>query len=436
MGTEIRDFLDPPKIRAWYDNVGRGSRITSDVYARSLRLFCFLTKTTPDSLLRLKEPRLHALLLEFVANEEKRGQAGSSTATHLKAVKSWLLFNGIRVNRPVKVRRAQETPTLADERTPTPQELRRIFLAATPRNRLSCALMAFSGVRPEVLGNYLGDDGLRIKDFPDLKVEGPNVRFVRTPATVVVRPELSKAGHRYFTFLGEEGCDYLVDCLRRRVEAGEKMGPETDIIHTEAAQNTRRGTNAFIRTTKVSDGMRIAIRRAGFPWRPYVLRAYFDTQLLLAESKGKVAHDYRVFWMGHKGSMEARYTTNKGRLPQNLVDDMREAYGRCDKFLTGKGPSERDVRLEVAHVLLESLGYSEKDLEGVDFSDVAQVRALTQKRVAAPPTRQTLVGVDELPGFLEKGWTFAGNIGADRVLLNPPDALRPGQARGDLAHSQ
>jgi hypothetical protein len=299
----------------------------------------------------------------------------------LKAVKSRLGFNGIRVTRPVKVRHAQETPTLADERTPTPEELRRIFLAATSRNRLSCALMAFSGVRPEVLGNYLGDDGLRVKDLPDLKIERSTVRFERTPAMVVVRPNLSKAGHRYFSFLGEEGCGYLTECLRRRAEEGEVLGPETDIIQPEAARSTRRGANAFIRTTKVSDGMRVAIRRAGFPWRPYVLRCYFDTQLLLSESKGKVAHDYRVFWMGHKGSMEARYTTNKGRLPQSIVDDMREAYQRCEKFLTGSARSERDVRREVAQVLLESLGHSEKELEGVDMTDVEQVRALTQKRV-------------------------------------------------------
>ncbi len=410
MGTNIREFLAPSKIRAWYENVGRGSRITADVYARSLRLFCHQTETTPDSLLHQTEARLHILLLDFVSNEEKRGQAGSSTATHLKAVKSWLGFHGIRVNRPIKVRHVQETPTLADERTPTPEELRRIFLAATPRNRLSCALMAFSGVRPEVLGNYLGDDGLRVKDLPELKIEGTTVRFEQTPAMVVVRPNLSKAGHRYFTFLGEEGCGYLTECLRRRAEEGEVLGPETDLIHPEAAHSTRRGANAFIRTTKVSDGMRVAIRRAGFFWRPYVLRAYFDTQLLLSESKGKVAHDYRVFWMGHKGSMEARYTTHKGRLPPSLVDDMREAYQRCEKFLTGSAPSERDVRREVAQVLLESLGYSEKELEGVDLTSVEQVRALTQRRVAPPPKKQTLVSVDELPGYLDAGWTFVGNV--------------------------
>ncbi|MDI1495879.1 MAG: hypothetical protein K8823_1187 [Cenarchaeum symbiont of Oopsacas minuta] len=44
------------------------------------------------------------------------------------------------------------------------------------------------------------------------------------------------------------------------------------------------------------------------------MRAYFDTQLLIAESKGKIAHDIRAFFMGHSGNIEARYTTNKGIL--------------------------------------------------------------------------------------------------------------------------
>ncbi len=63
------------------------------------------------------------------------------------------------------------------------------------------------------------------------------------------------------------------------------------------------------------------------------MRPFFDTQLLIAESKGKVAHDFRVFWMGHKGSIEAVYTTNKGRLPEALLTEMREAFKRSEEFL-------------------------------------------------------------------------------------------------------
>ena len=73
--------------------------------------------------------------------------------------------------------------------------------------------------------------------------------------------------------------------------------------------------------------------RPRFTWRPYVLRAFFDTQLLIAESRGKIAHDFRVFFMGHKGSIEAKYTTNKSILSKLLTDEMRESFRRSQEFL-------------------------------------------------------------------------------------------------------
>jgi hypothetical protein len=44
---------------------------------------------------------------------------------------------------------------------------------------------------------------------------------------------------------------------------------------------------------------------------------------MVAENAGRVIRDYRQFWMGHKGDMEARYTTNKHRLPPEVIEDMR-----------------------------------------------------------------------------------------------------------------
>ena len=63
------------------------------------------------------------------------------------------------------------------------------------------------------------------------------------------------------------------------------------------------------------------------------MRAYFDTQLLIAEFKDKIACDFRVFFMGHKGTIEARYTTNKGKLPESLENEMRESFKRSEEFL-------------------------------------------------------------------------------------------------------
>jgi len=36
--------------------------------------------------------------------------------------------------------------------------------------------------------------------------------------------------------------------------------------------------------------------------------------------------------MDHKGDIEARYSTNK-RLSPDLIEEMREAYKKCTKFL-------------------------------------------------------------------------------------------------------
>ncbi|MEM3507275.1 MAG: hypothetical protein QXT31_06455 [Candidatus Bathyarchaeia archaeon] len=65
----------------------------------------------------------------------------------------------------VNVRGEHETPTIADERVPSKEELDRILRMATPRVRVSIALMAFSGLRPQSLGNYTGTDGIKLGDF-------------------------------------------------------------------------------------------------------------------------------------------------------------------------------------------------------------------------------------------------------------------------------
>ena len=89
---------------------------------------------------------------------------------------------------------------------------------------------------------------------------------------------------------------------------------------------------------------------------------------------------------------------------------MREGYRRCEPILTGDVPSEGGVRREVARVLLGSLGYPKKELAEIDLIDVEQVQALTQRRLTQTPRKQALVKVEELPGYLDRGWTFAGNV--------------------------
>jgi hypothetical protein len=280
--------------------------------------------------------------------------------------------------------------------------------------------MAHSGVRPEVLGNFDGTDGLRVADLPEMRIKSGQVEFENVPTMVVVRAERSKAGHKYFTFLGEEGCEYLKAYLEERLASGEKLAPESDVISPKSAHKS------FVTTINVSDGIRNAIRAAGFRWRPYVLRAYFDTQLLLAESKGKVAHDYRVFWMGHTGSMEARYTTNKGRLPKAMLDDMREAYNRCELFLsTIPMRSQQEIEAHSMRTMLIGIGYTENELKDVDFETLTreEFREMVKEKFfadAAQRPAQEVVEVERVPEFLAQRRTVVAPLGNNKVVLNPP----------------
>jgi hypothetical protein len=414
-------LLEDPDVRRWYDNLARGSRVTADVYLRRLGGFAASQGIGPRELLSLSDREISDLLMDFVSWSEERGHAGSYIRSTLKAVRSWLQHNHRDLKARIKVRGADDTPTLRGERVPTKDELRRIFLSGDKKTRAACVLVAHSGLRLGTLGNYRGTDGLRIGDLPELRVEKGGVEFEVTPAMVVVRRELSKAGHRYFTFLGEEGCGYLKDYLEERLRRGEELAPESPVITPKAA------AKPFITTTNIGDTIRGAIRRAGFPWRPYVLRSYFDTQLMLAESKGLVLRDYRQFWMGHKGDIENRYTTNKGVLPGDVVEDMREAYRRSQRFLqtTLEPSSEEELREDFRRQLLLVAGFSKEEVDDMDLSALGdeEFQELVRRRllgVLDNKGRQRLVELDEIERYIAEGWEFVAALPTGKAILRPP----------------
>ena len=184
----------------------------------------------------------------------------------------------------------------------------------------------------------------------------------------------------------------------------------------------------FITSINISDIIRKPIRAAGFSWRPYVLRGYFDTQLLLAESRGTVAHDYRVFWMGHTGSMEARYTTNKNRLPADMIEDMREAYSRCQKYLgtVGAGSSGDITKAYMQAQLLLVAGYAQAEIDRINFGALSdeEFQKMLRDKVAGMMTgnghRQRTVSVDEVDLFIQQGYEFQAALPNGRAVMKLP----------------
>jgi hypothetical protein len=230
---------------------------------------------------------------------------------------------------------------------------------------------------------------------------------------------LSKAGHQYFTFLGEEGCEYLKDYLESRLKEGEKLTPDSPILTPKVAPKP------FVRSTNIGDMIRAAIRRAGFKWRPYVLRAYFDTQLMLAESKGLVLRDYRQFWMGHKGDIENRYTTNKCKLPDSVIEDMREAYRRSQEYLQTKKieeTSEEKLRQAFRKQLLLVAGFTQREIDKMDISAISdeELQTIIRKRLLGEKTNdctQKVVSTDDVENYLEQGWEYIAALPNGKVII-------------------
>jgi hypothetical protein len=407
-------------VKRWYDNVARGSQVTADVYLRRMGSFCRHFKTTPSALLSLGDNQRYDVMLDYVSFMETSGKSGSYTKSALKAVKSWLAHNGREVKRKIKIKGSEDTPSLRDERVPTNQELKRIFLSGDKKARVACALVAHSGLRIGTLGNYAGKGGLRIRDLPEMKVQGALVDFEKKPTLLVVRKELSKAGHQYLTFLGDEGCEYLKDYLEERMRAGEELGADSPLV------TPKMTVKPFIRAGNIGDLIRGAVRTAGFPWRPYVLRSYFDTQLMLAESKGLVLRDYRQFWMGHKGDIENRYTTNKHRLSESVIEDMREAYRRSQEYLqTAKTAETSEERLAQAFrkQLLLVAGFKQDEVDKMDLSEIndEELQDIVRKRLLGTSTddctKQRVVNIGEVESYLSQGWEYVANLPNKKVII-------------------
>jgi site-specific recombinase XerD len=426
MQPKYRDLLLDEDVRRWFENLNAKSVLTATVALRNLGHYCELTETTPDEILkkaRANEKDFRYEFTDFVRKLEKEGKAGSYIARFKKVILSWLKFNDIRLQLTVNISGENETPTIVNERVPSKEELARILRKATSRGRVAIAIMAFSGLRPESLGDYEGTDGLRLGDLKELKLSD-EIQFDKIPATVMVKSKLSKARHQYFSFIGEEGTTYIREYLEERRKQGEELTYESPLLQFDV-----RGVkkNAFLRTTLVTRDIREAIEQAGLRMRPYVLRAYFSTALDIAESKGLISHPWRQFIMGHKGDIEARYSTNK-RLPPDIIDEMRESYNKSTKFLETRisDVSEENARLYLQQQLLSAVGYRQDEIDKMNLAEISTedfqklLRDKVAGAMASNGSKQKLVPMNEIEKLLGEGYEFQAVLPNGKAIMKMP----------------
>jgi hypothetical protein len=444
---EYKRLLDEDEdLRRWYFNNAKGSVITADIYLRRLGGFCLWAKLTPGQYAKLAKRKMEDLAFDFIQemetkNNPKSGKkyAPSYVQSNLKAIVSWAKWNRKKFERGIKVSDSSKRPTLENERVPTNDELRAVLYSdkTSLRTRTSIAIMAFSGCRPEVQGNYLGLDGLKLKDLPELRIEGGTVTFAKIPTLIVVRSELSKARHWYPTFMLEEGCEILKQLFERRIAEGEVLTHDSCVIAgTETGRRNSKNLGAndaspFIRTTKISNLIRKAMRDVGLPWRPYIFRSYFDTQQMLAESKGRISHVYAQAFMGHGGDIESVYTLRKAELPPEILEDMREAYSRVSEMLSTRrqAVSMNEIELVARKGTLALLGFSEQEINSL--GDLSQYSLQDLKRISDEKkykdlglngkSTQKIIPWSEVRQAITEGWELVSKLdGTNEAIVRLP----------------
>lgn len=435
-GSPYKHLLDEPQVRRWLENAERGSPIMANDYLRQIGKICQDLKTTPQRLSKMNERQASEFLSELVSfyetkaleNGPDKGRKGLKSSTihnYIKAVKSWWMFtSGLEVKRKIKLKR--EDNKYENEVPPSKPELQQVFDHADVRGKVAISLMSFCGFRDETLGNFLGDDGLRVGDLSELKVKDGVIEFKKTPTLVKVRKTLSKTGNPYFVFLPEQGCAFLKEYLEWRARSGEALGDGSAIITD--SRPSKLGVTGHIRTPVVGRIVRRVIREAGFGWRPYIFRRYFDVRMMEAEANGLVINDWRRFFMGHKGNIEATYTVNKG-LSEETQEEMREAYAKAAaKYLSTSGREEkRDIRTELARQLLLISGFKPEEVDSIDLGKMKdeEIQEAVRHRLlgvmANNGNHQKVIPVAEVDDFISRGWEFVAALPKERAVLRLPN---------------
>ena len=137
--------------------------------------------------------------------------------------------------------------------------------------------------------------------------------------------------------------------------------------------------------------------------------------------------------MGHKGDIEHRYTLNKGRLPGEVVEDLRDAYRRSQEYLqTGRSESDSEERLRDSFrkQMLLVAGFTSEEVDAMDLSmDDASFQETVKRRLVGQPGdgggSQRVVSVGDVDGFLSKGWGYVASLPGDKIILRGPGEFSP-----------
>jgi len=450
-------LLSDERVKGWHSNLTAGSKRTAEGYLSCLAQYCNYRNKSPTGLIEeFHHDKMAAQdgLANWIGVLREKGLAPKTLNGALSGVKSWFVWNDCEIKRAINVGNTHSTPTIEDEAVPSKAEFKEALDNADIRQKVICSLIGFCGIRFDTMSK------LRLKDLPELHIKGTEVIVDEPVMRVRIISTSSKNKRAYFVFLITQGTEWLRQYLTGRIRDGEKLGPESHLL----VSGQRVFSNSHIiekgepiGRQAISQDVRKALRAAGLPQRPYVLKSYFDLALQVA----KVQNTREEFYLGHEAGIAAVYGIRKQLAPEIIGDMRKEFSSKVEPVLsTAPGPGQVQVDEATRHSLLKMAGYSDEQIDEMQkvaarlkpkdadvywsntFRDVwssyvpdwakdlprfsarilqPSARARTQR--ASPRVTQVVVLMKEVEGLIAKGYTFVAPLNGDKAVLKVPEDL-------------
>ena len=110
--------------------------------------------------------------------------------------------------------------------------------------------------------------------------------------------------------------------------------------------------------------------------------------------------------MGHKGNMEARYTTNKSVLVEALVNEIRETFKRCEEFL--------DIEIKKEDPLMKQKKAAKITIDNATPEQIQRIQAIMGISVQIV---QRAISTEESEKLIAMDWRFVGVLPNGKVVL-------------------
>lgn len=437
---ELRSDKD---VDRWYRNTARGALSTADNYLRVFGLFCEQNKITPRQFIKMGDKARTELLEDHIDSMLKKGKSPAYAGVLRKSALSWVKHNGKSFIRDIRIR-GSHLPFRRVE-IPSQDQLRAYLNIADAQGKVTVALIAFSGLRPEVLGDYHGDKGLTLRDLPETSIVNNELVFEKIPCRIVVPPQLSKTLNGYMTFLGPEGCEYLKAYFQQRAMVieykkrgivytrGEKFTKDSPVI--TPTQNRKK---PFIRSLNISGIIKKYMCAARIDGPPYNWRSYFSTGCMQAQRTG-LPRDYQEHFMGHRGGIEHTYSFQKS-IRKDTVEDMRDAYSHILPFVETRHKSLAPDPMKYLKLLLMAQGYTDEGIKNLDITNKTEeeiieiIQHSPNRAVAEDESSQKVIPIAELESALKEGWIFKSVLPGNKAVIErqhtgksaaPPSQIPP-----------